>query len=249
LLNDTLKNLRASLKAFNLAGMDISNTDRVFVAPVLNQLGWAMSDISETVSGYSIDETLPSISYAFFSEGQPIFLVDTKPLLSDMDTPKKLFQAAEQSPVQYLAISNGARWYIYNVETEKRLALIIDIENESAEEKLNLLSKTNIKNKFLEQYLQSNPVPVQESPKTELKTRGYGTSDETHHRLVVFRRNVGTSVGKYKGEPINNSVICEALLQVFLDAADKGFDYANITNRAILKGRIIDCLLKNLAGS
>lgn len=247
MLQDTLNKLRTALKVNNLAGLDISNTERGFVAPVLNNLGWTMADISETVSDYVIDDALPSISYAFFSEGKPIFLVDTKPFLSEMTgTSEKLFEAAQQSPADYLAISNGASWYIYNVETEKKLVLTINIEDPSAEEKFNLLSKTNIKNKFLEQYAQSYPVPVEEEIKVELKTRGYGASDETHERLLIFRRRVRTSAGKYKGEPINNSVICETLFQVFLDAADQSFDYSNITNRAILRGRIIDCLSKNI---
>jgi hypothetical protein len=245
LLNDVLKTLREALSTHKLSGLDIQNTDRVFVAPVLNNLGWALADIMETVSGYVVDEGMPAISYAFFSEGKPIFLVEIKPLHSDLtNISYKHFDAAKKSQASYLAISNGAKWHIYNVEAEKKLVLIIDVLDASAEDKLNLLSKTNLKNKFLDQYIDSNPVP-EEIPKINLVARGYGVSDDTHKRLTNFKRKVGTSA-KFKDEVINNSVICETLFQIFLDAADKGFDYKDISNRVILKDKIIECLSKHL---
>ncbi len=242
---DTLITLCATLKATN-TGLNERNTDRAFVSPVLESIGWNLSNLNEVVADYKPMglKQGSDISYALFAQLLPILLVDIRPLYSDLSQlPPKISATAKASPSNYLVSTNGVQWNLYNVEGNPVLKLAIDIRDSDAHDKLQLISKENIISGLLEKFIIELPVPNNSVDEIVLKNRGYKVSDKTHDALNKLRIKIMTS-RSVKDQEITNSMIVELLLDLFLENSQMNFSYVEISNQTILRQRIQESLRK-----
>jgi hypothetical protein len=245
---DVLTTVCATLKATN-TGLNERNTDRAFISPILESIGWNLSNLNEVVADYKPMglKQGSEISYAMFAQLLPILLVDIRPLYSDMSQlPPKISATAKASPAKYLASTNGVFWNLYNVEGTPVLKLVIDIRDNDAQDKLQLLSKENIVSGLLENFINELPVANNSVDVIVLKNRGYKVSDKTHDGLNKLRIKIMTS-RSVKDQEITNSMMVELLLDLFLENSQTNFNYMEISNQTILKQRIQECLRKYTA--
>lgn len=249
LLNETLQNIRLRLQVNNIQAVNVRNTERVFVAPVLQAIGWNIFNLNDVVAEYDVGIKQSSIiTYALCNVNRPLFLVEVLPLFSDVTNKRayaKVLKTLQLSDADYLAITNGVHWVIYNKDL--KAILYIDINLDEADTKLNLLSKGSLKEGILEEYILSNPIDKEEVfSRKELKARGYRLTDNTHKRLNELRRKI-TAYRQIKYQDISVSLIMECVLDEFLNNLDR-FDYNEIPNETILKARIKKVFEGNLGG-
>lgn len=248
-MKETLNNIRAQLQMNNLGGLDERKTDRYFISTVLETLGWDLANFNETVMDYSVKdlEQAAEIYYALYSQNDPLLLVDIRPLYSDLtniNSFTKTFRTAQHSPAKYLAISNGVEWRLFSIAPEETsLAMMVNVNDADAAEKLLLLSKEAIMDGRLANYL-SNHLVEEKVSDEERKTRnrGYQITDSTHNGINSLRKNIVNN-RSVKDQEISNSLIVETVLRVFLETSD-GFIYEDISNAVVLKKRIIDSFKK-----
>ncbi|MDD3363392.1 MAG: hypothetical protein PHZ03_00265 [Syntrophomonas sp.] len=248
MIRETLITLSATLKAAN-TGLNERNTDRAFVSPVLESIGWNLSNLSEVVADYKPMglKQGSEISYALFAQLLPILLVDIRPLYSDLSQVlPKISATAKASPSKYLVSTNGVQWNLYNIEGNPVLKMTIDIRDNDAQDKLQLMSKESIISGLLEKYINELPVPNISVDEIVLKNRGYKVSDKTHDALNKLRIKIMTS-RSVKDQEITNSMIVELLLDLFLENSPTNFSHMEISNQTILRQRIQECLRKYAA--
>ncbi len=240
LLNETLQNIRTRLQLNNIQGVNVRNTDRVFVAPILQAIGWNMTNLNDVVAEYSVVEAKNSsvVTYALCSNSTPLLLVEVLPLFSDVTNKKlynKVITAFKNSKAEYLSITNGVQWLLYNKGLQA--VLYIDLKNEESTNKLGLLQKTSIQEGVLENYFTNNPLDEEMLFKTrQLKARGYRLSEETHRELNELKKQINAT-REVKTEDISVSLLMECILKEFLNNLDK-FNHKEITNEVILQKKI-----------
>jgi len=245
MMRETLITLCATLKATN-TGLNGRNTDRAFVSPVLESIGWNLSNLNEVVADYKPMglKQGSEISYALFAQLLPILMVDIRPLYSDLSQlPPKISATAKASPAKYLVSTNGVEWNLYNVEGNPILKLVIDIRDDDAQDKLQLMSKESIISGLLEKSINEMPAANNSVDEITLKNRGYKVSDKNHDALNKLRNKIMTS-RSVKDQEITNSMIVELLLDLFLENCQTNFSYMEISNQTILRQRMQECLRK-----
>lgn len=250
MLQESLQVLRTRLKANQIGGLNERNTDRAFVSPLLETLGYDLSNLEETMAAYSIKglDQGAEISYAFFLHNSPLLLVEVRPLYSDLNNIKsiaKILTTAKASPAKFLAVCNGVHWYLYNVENEQsKLGMIIDINDAEAAEQLQLLSKNSIRERLLDTYLSEHNVKDVKNENGPMKTRGYRVDDYTHNTLCKLRTDILAN-REVKDQEISNNLILKKLLHIIFESLDY-FNYDEISNEVILKKRFEEALRKKL---
>ncbi len=249
LLNETLQNIRARLQINNIQAVNERNTERVFVAPILQAIDWNIFNLNDVVAEYDPNLKQGStVTYALCSDGEPLLLVEVLPLFSDVTNKRayaKVLNTLKLSKASYLAITNGVHWLVYNKDL--RTILYIDIKQDKADTKLGLLRKSSLKEGILEEYIISNPIDKEKIfVRKELKARGYRLSDKTHKRLNELKRKI-TAYRQIKDQDISVSLIMECVLEEFLNNEEK-FNYKEIPNETILKARIQEVFENNAGG-
>jgi len=247
-LKEALDSIRSQLQ-MNLGGLDERKTDRYFVSTILEELGWDLANLNETVMDYAVKglEQATEIYYALYSQNVLLLLVDIRPLYSDLtnlNSFTKTFRTAQHSPAKYLALSNGVEWRLFSVTPEETsLVMVVSVNDEGAEEKLLLLSKEAILDGRLTNYL-SNHLVEEKAADDERKprNRGYQITDATHNGINSLRKKIVNN-RSVKDQEISNSLIVETVLSVFLETAD-GFAYEDISNAVVLKKKVIDSFKK-----
>lgn len=254
MLRETLDIIKKRLQSTNLSGFNERNTDRVFVSPVLEALGWDLSRLDEVLAAYSIKglEDGTEISYAFFAENSTLLLVEIRPLFSDLSRVSsfaRAFVTARESPARFLVVTNGVNWNIYDVSANLEhasLIIQIDIRKSSAEESITLLTRSNIRQGGLDKYITENPYIDSKNNRDKLlKNRGYRVSDFCHDSVNRLRTQIMTN-RDVKDQDITNSAIVENILQVFFESAEL-FNYNEISNEVILKMRIEEAFHRNFS--
>jgi hypothetical protein len=248
-LKETLTTIRSQLQTNSLGGLDERKTDRYFISTVLGALGWNLSNFNETILDYSVKdlEQGAEIYYALCYNNEPLLLVDIRPLYSDLTNKNaitKTLRTAQYSPAKYLAISNGVEWRLFSIQPGgTQLELVVNVNEEDAEEKLSLLSKDAINSGLLEAYFNEHSVEEeQENEKTKTKNRGYQIIDPTHNGINELRKKIVNN-RSVKDQEISNSLIVETILSVFLETS-QGFLFEDISNSVVLKRRIVDSFKK-----
>lgn len=250
MLEEILTTLKNVLKLDNIKGLDERNTDRVFITPVLTALGWNLSNLEETFTGYSPQSQAGTdISYALFSEQKPVLLVEIRPLYSDIYNDKlvkKFINIAGKTSADVIVITNGVDWSIYGLQEKNFcLAAVTDINQSGATEILSLLTKENILKGTINEHMQQNPevkIPFAES---QAKSRGYKVTDKTHKTLVQLKNKIMTN-RRVKDQDISHSNMVETLLEVFFETVDY-FDYTEISNAVILKNHMEEAFKKRFS--
>lgn len=129
------------------------NTKAGLIEPILEALGWDIRDPDEVHREY---RRLPSdnpVDYALLLLRNPRLFVEAKGVSEHLDDPKWANQTiayATAAGVEWVALTNGAEWRIYNahapVPIEKKLfrSVEIDKDRDDAVSVLQLLGKDNM---------------------------------------------------------------------------------------------------------
>lgn len=240
---NNLSKIKNLLQANPNGYYDKNATDRFFVSPLLTDLGWDLIDPNETQFNFKVPDIDPNtvISYALKCGGKTTLLVDVMPLftpLKNTSAYKKIFDIALASPADYLAVSNGIEWYLYNVAKDiARFIFCFSINDSNAETQFSYLFKKKIQDRVLDRFTQEiSPLDIDEKPLGEMKTRGIKLTDETYQAIDKLKNRLVNNRSERKFS-ISNSIIIEALLQNFIEKLDS-FDDKEVLNYPILKMRI-----------
>lgn len=256
MLEQVLAGLKYKLEHSSLAGMSQRNTDRVFVSPLLDVLGYDLANLEETSAGYHLKGTGDGheIAYAFSNHGQLIMLLEIRPLYSDLSALKNLsrvFAIARAAGAPVLVFCNGVDWHIYAKHRESGdllLASRIGIGDPDAAHRLRSLHKSRLSAGVQWGDLADSPdhaidsAPLSSGP---VKNRGYKISEENHQALKRLRTQIMTQRA-VRDQDITNSMIVENLLKTFIDHLQM-FDHREISNEAILRIRIEEALKKGFS--
>lgn len=239
MLQEIIEAINLRLQSNNIQGLNVRNTDRVFVSPILDVIGWNMTNLNDVMADYDPKVKQGAmITYALCSNNKPLLLVEVLPLFSDISKKKsynKVLTTFKNSDAKYLCITNGIEWLVYDKNTIP--LLYVDVRSDSADTKFRLLQKTSLQNGLLEEYAQNNPIKENEIFKRkELVARGYKLSEETHKGLNELKKKINAYRG-VKDQEISVSILMEYILEEFLNRIDR-FNYKDISNEAILKKRI-----------
>lgn len=263
MLERILEELRYKLNNSHLSGLNERNTDRVFVSPLLENLGYDLANLDETVAGYHLKDVAggSDIAYAFYSHRRMVMLLEIRPLYSDLSALKNLsrvFAIAHASQTPLLVLTNGVEWHIYACDeaaAEPQPVERIDIRSDEAEEKFRHLDFKRLASgeiTFTGQSLNSGDGVTGSSSASSsgaafgtdsrgaVKNRGYKISEDTHTRLNRLRTRIMTQ-REVRDQEITNSMIVECVLRMFLDTAE-AFDHREISNQTILNKRIEEAL-------
>ena len=252
-LTNTINIVKNKIKNQNLAGLNERNTDRVFITPIMEAIGWDLSNLGEVTEGYRPDNTpqASEITYAF-SYGQNILLLlEIKPLFSPLNDIKglsKVFFTAKNSSAKILGVTNGYDWIIYQTDTEPAQPILItNLDDSDVEMKLSLLSKEKlIAGDIFNSYQEIVPVTNLNDDCKRIQ-RGYKVTNETHDTIVKLKNQIMSSRLVCDQQISNNSIV-ENLLEVFF-ASLKHFNSKEISNETILKRRMEEALKKHLLNS
>jgi len=237
MLEETLQSISARLQISPNQVLNARDTERAFVTPILQAIGWNQTNLSDVIVGYSGVDQGSVVTYAL-CDGQPMLLVDVLPLYSALSQTRKTNKVVttfKGSPAEYLALANGANWAVYNKQME--LILYINVRSKEAKEQLLLLQKSALRDGLLKEYAAQNKIDKNDVfGKQELKARGYKLSEHTHVKLAHLKKII-TANRELKTQDISVSLIIEAVLEEFIDRLDH-FNYKEIPNETVLKKRV-----------
>jgi hypothetical protein len=139
------------------------NTKAMLIEPILQALGWDLFDPEEVNREYRRRSADNPVDYALLLLRTPRLFVEAKGLGENLDDPRWANQTisyAAVAGVEWVALTDGARWRIYNahapVPAEEKLFRAVDIaaDPENAEEILELLSKDNMRENRIQELWQ-----------------------------------------------------------------------------------------------
>ena len=178
-----------------------TRTRQVLIDPLLRELGWDVSDPAAVQLEYKVGKQWAD--YALMSEGQPVAVIEAKPLGSDLedDEMMQVLNYANRDGIDYMIVTDGDRWEMYEVfkrgTLEERLLMKLELSQKQ------LAHKNAMKALAMWKPNLTSKEPVFISPKSQqrsddLPTGGgatdkeEGKSDEEEHegkktltRLVV----------------------------------------------------------------
>ncbi len=251
-----LAGLRDKLKQHTLAGLSERNTDRVFVSPLLEALGYDLANLNETIADYHLKdvENGSEISYAFFNRQRLIMLLEIRPLYSDLSSLKnmaKVLATAEASGAPILVLCNGVEWLIYDIcgkTADPELVARIDVREEYAARYLEDMKMSRLSANGLERMKDSCRTLTENGSEVQygqVKNRGYKISELCHASVNRLKTQIMTQ-RDVKDQEITNSLIVENLIRVFIEGVDK-FNFYDISNEKILKKRIEESLQRRFS--
>jgi len=218
------------------------STGAAFVEPFLQAIGWNIYDYSQFRLNYKCNDIKNSsrIGYSLWLDFEPVFLIETVPLYSRWPIKKPIvIRTAKASPAQYLAITNGIEWDIYDVNKDNaEIVFKFSLYDDDAFEKYSLLSYESITSGRFNKYVLKNPL-IKERPDWavhRVTKRTHANINELKMKINCFR------IDARHNEGINNNQIIETVLRAFIENSDN-FDYHEIPNIEILKARVMEMFI------
>jgi predicted type IV restriction endonuclease len=133
------------------------NTKASLILPVLEALGWNPNDPEDVQWEYKPKPRYNPVDFALLLKRTPCLFLEAKALgesLADYKLVKQILSYASMAGVQWVALSNGDEYRIYNanalVPAEEKLFRTISISSEATANvlsTLSLLSKVNLQDK------------------------------------------------------------------------------------------------------
>ncbi len=133
-LIETIQMLRQKLP--KLRGTDLKEypTRTILIDPLLEALGWDVADPDEVKLEYSTCGGRV-VDYALLLNGQPVLLVEAKPLddpLSDVKAITQVVGYAANAGIEWCILTNGVLWRVYKsmekCPAEEKLLFEVDID-------------------------------------------------------------------------------------------------------------------------
>lgn len=219
------------------------STGDAFVLPFLQAIGWNIYDYSQFRLNYKCNyiKNGSRIAYSLWFDFAPVFLIETIPLYDPWPTKKPIVvRTAKASPAQFLGITNGIEWDIYDVNKDNAgIVLKFGLYDNDALEKLSLLSYENITGGRFNRYVLKNPL-VNQKPEWSV----HHISKTTHVNINELKMKINCyRVDARHNERINNNDIIDTVLQAFIENSDN-FDCHEIPNVEILKARVMEMFIK-----
>lgn len=140
------------------------NTKIMLIEPVIAALGWDLYDPEEVNREYRRRSADNPVDYALLLLRTPRLFVEAKGIGENLDDPKWTNQTisyAAVAGVEWVALTDGARWRIYNahapVPAEEKLFRAVDIAADTGDavEVLDLLSKDNMRENRIQELWQA----------------------------------------------------------------------------------------------
>jgi len=118
LLKKTLAKAASDIEKHTGTGLNEQDTKHALIAPILEALGWSMSNLDMVRAEYRCTSKDNPVDYALFSDRRPVLYVEAKALDVAIDDHKVLTQVisyANASTVGWALLTNGRAWALYNV--------------------------------------------------------------------------------------------------------------------------------------
>ena len=112
-----------------------TRTRQVLIDPLLRKLGWDVSNPNIVQLEYQVREGRPD--YALMSKGEPLTVIEAKRLGSDLDEViKQAFNYANPDGIDYIIVTDGDKWEMYDVfkkaRLEERLLMKLELSQQPA---------------------------------------------------------------------------------------------------------------------
>ena len=113
-----------------------TRTRQVLIDPLLRELGWDVSDPAAVQLEYRVGKQWAD--YALMSKGQPIAVIEAKPLGNDLedDEMMQVLNYANRDGIEYMIVTDGDRWEMYEVfqrgALEERLSMKLGLSQQAA---------------------------------------------------------------------------------------------------------------------
>ena len=112
---------------------DETRTRQVLIDPLLQELGWDVSNPNIVQLEYRVKQKRPD--YALMSRGKPLAVVEAKRLGSDLGVIQALAYAVAAA-IPYMIVTDGDKWEMYEVfkqtELEEKLLMKLELSQQSA---------------------------------------------------------------------------------------------------------------------
>ena len=136
-LQGVIENLQQIIKVHrDYLSRHETRTRQVLIDPLLRELGWDVSDPEAVQLEYRVGKQWAD--YALMSEGQPIAVIEAKPLGSDLedDEMMQVLNYANRDGIEYMIVTDGDRWEMYEVfqrgTLEERLLMKLGLSQQPA---------------------------------------------------------------------------------------------------------------------
>jgi len=118
LLKKALAKAASDIEKHTGKGLNEQDTKHALIAPILETLGWSMSNLDMVRAEYKCTSKDNPVDYALFSDRRPVLFIEAKALDVAIDDHKVLTQIisyAVASTVKWALLTNGRTWALYNV--------------------------------------------------------------------------------------------------------------------------------------
>ena len=123
-LQDRIKTHRSYLSGHE------TRTRQMLIDPLLRELGWDVSDPEAVQLEYRVGQQWAD--YALMSNGQPVAVIEAKRLGSDLEDDEimQVLNYANRDVINYMIVTDGDKWEMYDVFKKVALAerLLIKLE-------------------------------------------------------------------------------------------------------------------------
>ena len=140
-LKETLARIAELAERYAGKRITEQDTKHALIAPVLEGLGWSMTDLDVVRAEYRHVSKDNPVDYALFSKGHPVLFVEAKALDHSVDDHKVVAQVisyANVSGVGWALVTNGRIWALYkvfaNVQADQKRLFSVDVADPMAVE-------------------------------------------------------------------------------------------------------------------
>ena len=154
----TLAGVAGLATRFAGKGITEQDTKHALIAPVLEALGWSMTDLDAVRAEYRHVSRDNPVDYALFSKGQPVLFVEAKALdisIADHKAVTQVITYANVSGVAWALLTNGKAWDFYkvfaSVQADQKRLFSVDVSDPKAAEWLRWITPARLAGNDLEE--------------------------------------------------------------------------------------------------
>ena len=140
-LRKTLARVTGLAKKHSSQGITEQDTKHALIDPVLEALGWSMTDLDVVRAEYRHMSKDNPVDYALFSNGHPVLFVEAKALdvsIADHKAVTQVITYANVSGVDWALLTNGKVWALYRVfatvQVDQKQLFSVDVSDPMAVE-------------------------------------------------------------------------------------------------------------------
>lgn len=150
-LKETLSKTAQLAERYAGKGITEQDTKHALIGPVLDALGWTMTDLDIVRAEYRHVSRDNPVDYALFSKGHPVLFVEAKALdvsVVDHKGVSQVISYANVSGVGWALLTNGRIWALYkvfaNVQADQKRLFAVDVADPMAAEWLQWIEPSRL---------------------------------------------------------------------------------------------------------